>query len=55
MEEVTKLRLDITATKNDAFLLVTGAESRVREVAKSLEARILSALDGVPSEAVRSC
>ncbi|MCZ6613515.1 MAG: Glu-tRNA(Gln) amidotransferase subunit GatE, partial [Thaumarchaeota archaeon] len=50
VEEVTKLRLDITATKNDAFLLVTGAESRVREAAKSLEARILSALDGVPSE-----
>ena len=50
VEEVTKLRLDMTATKNDAFLLVTGAESRVREVAKTLEARILSSLDGVPSE-----
>ncbi|MCH8022744.1 MAG: hypothetical protein IH932_03265 [Thaumarchaeota archaeon] len=48
--EVKTLQMNIKATKDDAFLLVTGEEYRVREVAKALEIRIVASLDGVPSE-----
>ncbi len=49
-EEVKDLLVNIRATKDDAFLLITGPESRVGEVAKALEARIVASLEGVPSE-----